>query len=85
MKDILPPFDKYTDNSTDHSTEDTLEDMLDSSSVNSINETSAINNSTDGQTALKNNWSYNYWPLIIIIMPLVTVAGNLLVMVSVIS
>ena len=85
MKDILPFFDKYIDNSTHHVTEDTLEDLLDSTSVNSINETSAINSTTNGQTALKNNWSYNYWPLISIIVPLVTVAGNLLVMVRNIS
>ena len=29
------------------------------------------------------DWNYNYWPLIISIMPLITVGGNLLVIVSI--
>ena len=34
------------------------------------------------QSSLPGDWSYNYWPLIIAIMPLITVGGNLLVIVS---
>ena len=32
--------------------------------------------------SMTDDWSYNYWPLIIAFMPLITVGGNLLVIVS---
>ena len=32
--------------------------------------------------SIPDDWSYNYWPLIIALMPLITVGGNLLVIVS---
>ena len=34
------------------------------------------------QTTIPDDWSYNFWPIMITIMPIVTVGGNLLVIVS---
>ena len=41
-----------------------------------------MDDTNNTQNSLPDDWNYNYWPLIIAIMPLVTIGGNLLVIVS---
>ena len=47
--------------------------------TNETNQTVMFN---ANQTTIPDDWSYNFWPIMITIMPIVTVGGNLLVIVS---
>ena len=68
---------------TTQSTEDIYEVGYESSLSNSATDMDVYLNTTNNtQQSLPYNWSYNFWPLIIVIMPIVTVGGNLLVIVS---
>ena len=68
---------------TNQSTEEMYGAKYESSFSNSTTDTSVYLNSTNNtQHSLPYDWSYNFWPLIIVVMPIVTVGGNLLVIVS---
>jgi hypothetical protein len=68
---------------TTQSTEEIYGDRYESSFKNATADTSVyFNNTNHTQHSLPHDWSYNFWPLIIVVMPIVTVGGNLLVIVS---
>ena len=68
---------------TTQTTEDIYEARYESSVRNSTTDMGVYLNTTNNtQHSLPDDWSYNFWPLIIVIMPIVTVGGNLLVIVS---
>ena len=72
-----------TDNYTDELETEFISNMREITLTN-LTESSAYVNSTEHvPPRYTDNWSYNFWPLIVMIMPVVTVGGNLLVIVSI--
>ena len=67
---------------TTESTEEILRGNYELALINFTDETNDVNSTNHTQYSTLETWSYNFWPLVIIIMPIVTVGGNLLVIVS---
>ena len=75
--------DKHIENYTDDLEQEDIGNTYGNAFTNSSERTVYMNNTDDIPLNYPDDWSYNYWPLIIVIMPFVTVGGNLLVIVSI--
>ena len=73
----------HTDNYTDELDLEVISNIREITLTNLSDMSAYVNSTEHVPPSYTDNWSYNFWPLIVMIMPVVTVGGNLLVIVSI--